>query len=42
MRTGAEVSEGDAVSVRVTVPRLLPGMPRLEVAAESGLGEGDG
>ena len=28
------------VSVRVPVPRLLPGLPRLTVAAESGLGDG--
>jgi len=42
MRRGAEVGEGDAVSVRVVVPRLLPGMPRLRVGAESGLGTGDG
>jgi Flp pilus assembly protein TadG len=38
MRAGVEVTEGDAVSVRVVVPRLLPGMPRLQVGAESGLG----
>lgn len=42
MRHGAEVGGGDAVSVRVVVPRLLPGMPRLRVGAESGLGAGDG
>jgi hypothetical protein len=38
MRAGAEVSDGDAVKVRVFVPRLLPGMPRFRVGAESGLG----
>jgi hypothetical protein len=42
MRTGAEVSKGKAVSVRVAIPRLLPGMPRLTVGAKSGLAESDG
>ena len=38
MRRGAEVEDADAVSVRVVVPRLLPGMPRVMVSADSGLG----
>ncbi len=42
MRASAEVSDADAVSVRVAVPRLLPGVPRLMVGAKFGLGEGDG
>lgn len=42
MRDGAEVSDGDAVAVHVVIPRLVPGMPRVRVGAESGLGEGDG
>lgn len=42
MRAGAEVRGGEAVSVEVVVPRLVPGMPRLKVGVESGLGEGDG
>lgn len=42
VRSGMEVEEGDAVSVRLVVPRLLPGMPRVRVAAESGLVPGDG
>ncbi len=42
MRGGAEVGDADAISVRVAVPRLLPGMPRLMVGAKFGLGEGDG
>jgi hypothetical protein len=42
MRTEAEVDDGDAVTVRVIVPRLLPGMPRIAVDAEAGLGVGDG
>ena len=42
MRRGAEVSDSDAVSVRVAVPTLLPGMPRLTVGAKAALGSGDG
>ena len=42
LRSGAEVSDGDAVSVRVTIPRLLPAMPRLTVGAKSALESGDG
>ena len=38
MRDGAEVSDGEKVSVRVVIPRLLPAMPRLTVAATSDLG----
>lgn len=38
MRDGAEVSDGEDVSVRVVIPRLLPAMPRLTVAATSDLG----
>jgi hypothetical protein len=42
MRAGAEVREEGTVSVRVAVPRLLPGLPRLMVGAETSLGPGDG
>jgi Flp pilus assembly protein TadG len=42
MRDGAEVSAGNAVSVRVGVPRLLPGLPPLTVGAKAVLGPGDG
>ncbi len=42
MRDGVEVSDGDGVSVRVVIPRLLPGMPRLKVGAEAALERGDG
>jgi hypothetical protein len=42
MRSGAEVKEEEAVSVRVVVPRLLPAMPRLTVDAQAALGAGDG
>ncbi len=42
MRSEAEVSGVDTVSVRVAIPRLLPGMPRLTVSARAGLAEGDG
>jgi hypothetical protein len=42
MRDGAEVKEGDAVSVRVPIPRLLPALPELKVGAEASLESGDG
>jgi hypothetical protein len=42
MREGAEVSTGDAVSVRVVIPRLLPMLPKLTVGARTALGPGDG
>jgi hypothetical protein len=37
MRSEAEVQAGKTVSVRVTIPRLLPGLPRLSVGAKSSL-----
>lgn len=37
-RAGARVSEADGVAVQVTIPRLLPALPRLSVGAKSGLG----
>lgn len=42
MRDGAEVTEGDGVSVRVVIPRLLPAMPPLTVAAGAALEPDDG
>jgi Flp pilus assembly protein TadG len=42
LRDGAEVEEGAGVSVRVSVPRLLPALPRLTVAAGAGLGSDGG
>jgi hypothetical protein len=42
LRADAEVSDNDEVSVRVTIPRLLPGMPRVMVGASSGLRDRDG
>jgi hypothetical protein len=42
LRDGAEVSSGEAISVRVAVPWLLPGLPKLTVGAKAGLGTGDG
>jgi hypothetical protein len=42
MRAGAEVSDSGAVSVRVAVPHLLPGLPRFTVSARTRLGPGDG
>jgi hypothetical protein len=41
LRRDAEVIGEDPISVRVAIPRLLPGMPRLTVGASSGLGDGD-
>jgi hypothetical protein len=41
MRDRAEVSSGDAVSVRVFIPRLLPALPPLTVGAKAAL-EPDG
>lgn len=38
MRSGADVSESDAVSVQVVIPRLLPMLPQLTVRATSSLG----
>jgi hypothetical protein len=40
LRPGARVEDSGTVSVRVPVPLLLPGLPRLAVAAKSGLGDG--
>jgi Flp pilus assembly protein TadG len=40
LRQGARVSAADGVAVRVAIPRLLPALPRLTVASESGLGDG--
>ncbi len=40
LRPGADVSEGNGVSVEVAIPRLLPAMPALRVDARSGLGDG--
>jgi hypothetical protein len=42
MRAGSRVEEGDAVAVRVVVPRLIPALPELRVAARSGLEPGGG
>lgn len=42
LRRGAEVEEGDGVSVRVRVPSFLPELPTLRVAASSSLEPGGG
>jgi hypothetical protein len=42
MREGADVEEGEGVSVRVKVPSLIPSLPAVRVEARSGLGPGDG
>jgi len=41
LRAGAEVSGSGPISVRVPLPRLLPGLPRVMVGAGAGL-EADG
>lgn len=40
IRSGARVEDSGGVSVRVVIPRLLPGMPRLMVGAKTELGDG--
>ncbi|HEY6730927.1 MAG TPA: hypothetical protein VI039_07875 [Solirubrobacterales bacterium] len=42
IRKGSEVGEGDEISVRVVVPRLIPALPQMRVVARSGLEPGDG
>ena len=42
LRGGAEVEGSGEVSVRVPVPRLLPGLPRVMVGARSALEPDDG
>lgn len=37
LRAEAEVETGNSLSVRVPIPRLLPGLPRLTVAARTRL-----
>jgi hypothetical protein len=40
LRPGARVEGADEVSVRVSVPRLVPGLPTLTLTAGSDLGDG--
>jgi hypothetical protein len=40
LRDGAEVEGSGEVSVRVVVPRFLPGLPRVMVGARTDLGSG--
>ena len=42
LRRGASVEEANGLAVRVRVPSLLPGLPRVPVTAKAGLGAGDG
>jgi hypothetical protein len=42
LREGSEVRAGSEVVVRVAVPRLFPGLPRVMVGAGTELGGGDG
>lgn len=38
LRPDAKVSDDDGIAVRVLIPRLLPGLPRIMVGAKAGLG----
>jgi len=40
LRAGARVGDAGAISVRVVIPRLLPGMPQLMIGAKTELGDG--
>lgn len=42
MRDGSKVDDEGAISVRVPVPRLLPGLPSVMVGAGAALEPGDG
>lgn len=42
MQQGAEIEDGDQVSVKVGIPKLLPGLPDLTVGAKAALEPGDG
>lgn len=42
LRSGAEVSAGEAVVVRVLVPRVLPALPPMTVESRTRLDGGDG
>lgn len=42
LRDDAEVEDAGDVSVRVAVPRLFPGLPRVMVGARAELGPADG
>jgi hypothetical protein len=41
LRADAAVSERNGLEVRVRVPSLVPGVPRVPVTARAGLGAGD-
>ena len=42
LREGARVAEDDGVSVRVGVPRLIPGLPAIRVGSKTSLEARDG
>ena len=42
LREGARVAEDDGVSVRVGVPRLIPGLPAIRVGSRTSLEARDG
>ena len=41
LRDGASVRERGGIAVRVRVPSLVPGLPRVPVTARAGMGVGD-
>lgn len=42
LRGGADISDGDEVSVEVTIPRVLPVLPEVRVGARAALEADDG
>jgi hypothetical protein len=42
LRDDATISGKDEIEVRVAVPALVPGLPRIPLAARAALGPGDG
>src|SRR4051794_6429062 len=42
LRSGATVSDGNAVAVRVDAPSLVPGVSSIPVTARAAIGAGDG
>jgi hypothetical protein len=41
LRSGASVDAGNPIAVRVRVPSLVPGLPRIPLTARAGFGVGD-
>jgi hypothetical protein len=42
LRSGARIEDGEGISVRVPIPRLLPALPVLTVETEAELGDAQG